>query len=172
MRADASVVSRGVVALMLTSAWLGATACESSADGTRTDVIVSTPSLVDTLVCAKPTGLFTTTRVVVIPHARPRDMFMFSGNPALAISFDGRQFVTNVFANGLPPVTNTGTFSAGGGVIIFGDEPLLPRLAIASQRFRCQASNDAVLLHNDDARFDFGSGAFERATVRAIFTRR
>jgi hypothetical protein len=122
--------------------------------------------------CAALTGVFATPTFVVIPNSPGGAIATFTGNPALVLTFGDGRFTANVFAGGLPPITNVGSFSTSGGYVIFGERPLIPRLADGTQRFGCQLIGSRVVLESVGARFDFGTGRFEPATMRAELIRR
>jgi hypothetical protein len=122
--------------------------------------------------CSALDGAFATSTVVVVGQTRPGAIATFTGTPALVLVFSDGRFTSNAFASGLPPITNVGSFSISGGYVIFGERPLVPRLAISAQRFGCQLSGNRLFLQNEHALFDFGSGTFEPATVRAELSRR
>ena len=121
--------------------------------------------------CAGLNGSFAAPTLVVFRDTA-HDSVSFTGNPALVLNFSDGRFTSTVFASGLPPITNVGSFSISGGYVILGERPLVPRLAITSQRFNCQLTGTRLVLGNDDALFDFGSGRFEPARVHVELSRR
>lgn len=123
-------------------------------------------------VCSSLFGVFAAPTIVVFRDGQAGVPTTFTGDPALLVTFTQGRFTSNVLGGGLPPVTNVGSFSISGGFVIFGERPLMPRLNTASQQFSCQATAAGVILVNDQAMFDFGSGTFEHARMRIQLVRR
>lgn len=154
-------------ALVVAACFTALSACEENP--TAPDARISFNPV---LSCPTLAGSFFAPTIVVFRDGPGAGFVTFTGSPALLLGFADGRFTSNVFASGMPQITNVGSFSISGGYVIFGERPIVPRLGVASQRFNCQLTGNRLFLANDAALFDFGSGRFERARVRLELTRR
>jgi hypothetical protein len=122
--------------------------------------------------CAAITGVFFTPTIVVVRDTPLASGVSFVGNPALVVTFSDSRFTSNTRATGLPQATSVGSFSVTGGYVIFSPTPFIPNLSTTSQQFNCQLTGNRLVLSNNDALFDFGSGRFERARVHMELDRK
>lgn len=87
---------------------------------------------------------------------------------------EGR-FTSRYVAPGAEPYVRDGGIAAEeGGVVVLGDQPLVPRAEPGPQRFVCDPlPAGGLVLRGGDVRFDFaGDGAYDRAFFLARFRRR